>query len=114
MTIQEAVASKIIGSGETIKETVIGALAQIEINSRVEIITKAISRQDELEKEYKKVNRDDVTTYVKGVPVNAMSDSRFKEVKKTEDGLTKLTKAIDEALELNTSDSYKKLSELLK
>ncbi len=113
-TIQEEVAKKIIGSGTTVKEIVVDTLAQIEINRRVELITKGISKQDTLKKEFDKINRDDITTYIKDVPTSAMSDARFKEIKKAEEGLEKLTKAIDKALEDNTADAYNKLGELVK
>ena len=113
-TIQEEVAKKISTSGSHVKETVINTLAQIEINRRVDLITKGIAKQDTLKKEFDKINRDDITTYVKGVPTSAMSDSRFKEIKKAEEGLEKLSKALDKALDDNTADSYNKLGELVK
>jgi UDP-N-acetylmuramoylalanine-D-glutamate ligase len=113
-TIQEEVAKKISDSGNTVKETVISALAQLEINRRVELITKGIAKQDTLKKEFDKINRDDVVTYIKGVQTSAMSDARFKEIKKAEEGLEKLSKALDKALDDNTTDSYNKLGELIK
>lgn len=114
MTIQESVAKKISESGNTVKETVVSALAQVEINKRVEIITSAIQKQDKLNADYNKINRNDVTTYVNGEKVEAMSDNRFKEIKKSKETIDKLTAAIDSALETNTSNAYEKLSELLK
>ena len=113
-TIQEEVAKKISESGNTVKTTVIDALAQVEINRRVDLITKAINKQDILKKEFDKINRDDIVTYVDRKPVSAMSDARFKEIKKADEGLDKLSKAIDKALQENTTDSYNKLAELLK
>lgn len=114
MTIQEQVAAKISTSGESVKEIVIESLAQVEINRRVALITSGIQKQDTLEKELKKLDRDDVKTYVGGNPVTAMSDKRFEDVKKAKEGLEKLTKAIDKALADNSADSYNKLSEILK
>ena len=113
-TIQEEVAKKISESGNTVKETVIGALAQIEINRRVDLITRAITAQDKQKEAFNKINRDDVTTYVDRKPVSAMSDARFKEIKKAEEGIEKLSKAIDKALAENTNDSYNKLAEAIK
>lgn len=113
-TIQEEVAKKISESGNTVKDTVIGALAQIEINRRVDLVTKAIGKQDALKKDFDKINKDDITTFVDRKPVSAMSDARFKEIKKAEEAMEKLSKAIDKALFENTTDSYNKLAEVIK
>ena len=113
-TIQEKVAEKISTSGTLVVDTVINALAQIEIDRRVDIITKAIGKQDSLKKEFDKINRDDLNTYVDRKPVTAMSDARFKEIKKAEETIEKVNKALDKALNENTTESYNKLSEAIK
>lgn len=114
MTIQEAVAEKISKSGESVAKIVIEELAEIEIRHRVDTITKAIHQQEKLEREFKKINRNDIITYSDGQQMSVMSKTRFDEIKKVSDKLEQLTKAIDSALTLNSVDSYTKLSEVLK
>lgn len=113
-TIQEAVAEKIKLSGENVANIVIEKLAEVEITKRVTAITSAVQKQDELEKNLKKINKNDVVTYVDGLPTEVMSKNRFEEIKKAKEKAEKLTKAIYFALTENTADAYNKLSETLK
>ena len=113
-TIQEAVAEKIIKSGENIANTVIEKLAEVEILKRIDIITKAVQNQEHLEKDLKKINKNDVVTYIEGIPTEVMSKNRFEEIKKGKEKIEKLTKAIDFALTQNSFDAYNKLAETLK
>jgi hypothetical protein len=113
-TIQEVTAEKITAISPTIADTVATNLAQIEINKRVENITKAIAKQDQLAKDLKKIDKNDVDTYVDGQPHSAMSKSRFEEIKKAKEKIDNLTKSIDNALTTNTPDAYNKLAETLK
>jgi len=115
MTIQEKVAEKIAGSGENIADTVVGKLAEVEISRRVDILTQAIKKQEPLEKELKKIDgKDDVTTYVAGTEVKAMSKQRFDDIKKAKESVEKLNVAIEAALKENTTEAYNKLDETLK
>jgi len=113
-TIQEAVAERITKNSENVANIVIEKLAEIEISKRVDILTKAIVKQEPLEKELKKIDKNDVTTYVEGKQVDAMSKQRFEDIKKTKEKIEKLTKAIEFALTENTSEAYIKLDETLK
>lgn len=113
-TIQEAVAEQIIKRSEGVAETVIEMLAGVEISKRVDSITKAIQKQDQLERDYKKINKNDITTYVNGEQVESMSKNRFDEIKKSREALDSLTKTIDLALTQNSNDAYNKLFEILK
>lgn len=114
-TIQEAVAKKITECGDTVANTVIDKLAEVEISKRVDIITKAIAKQDQLEKDLKKIDgKNDLVTYVDQKPVEAMSKTRFEEIKKAKEKMDNLVKATNLALEQNTSESYTKLTETLK
>lgn len=115
MTIQEKVAEKIAGSGANIADTVVNKLAEVEITRRVDILTNAIKKQEPLEKELKKIDgKDDVTTYVNGAEVKAMSKQRFDEIKKAKENVEKLNAAINTALTDNTTEAYNKLDETLK
>lgn len=113
-TIQEAVAEKIAKSGESVANIVVDKLADLEINKRVDAITKAVNKQEQLEKDFKKINKNDVFTYTEGHPIEAMSKNRFDEIKKLKEKMDKLTKAIDFALTQNSLDAYSKLDETLK
>jgi len=113
-TIQEAVAEKITQSGENVANTVIEKLAEVEISKRVDTITKAVQKQEQLEKDLKKINKNDVVTYIEGTPTEVMSKNRFEEIKKGKEKIEKLTKAIDFALTQNSFDAYNKLAETLK
>ena len=113
-TIQEAVAEKITQSGANVANTVIEKLAEVEISKRVDAITKAVQKQEQLEKDLKKINKNDVVTYIEGNPTEVMSKNRFEEIKKGKEKIEKLTKAIDFALTQNSFDAYNKLAETLK
>jgi hypothetical protein len=113
-TIQEAVAEKIAQSGENVANTVIEKLAEVEISKRVEAITKGIQKQEQLERDLKKINKNDVVTYVDGVATEVMSKNRFEEIRRNKDKIDNLTKAIDLALVQNSFDAYNKLAETLK
>ncbi len=113
-TIQEAVAEKIAQKGTNVAEIVVDKLVDIEIQRRVEIITKAIKKQDDSGKEFSKLNKNDVVTYINGEPNEAMSKNRFDEIKKAKEQLDKLGKLINDALTQNTTDAYNKLSDFLK
>ena len=113
-TIQEVVAEKISQSGENVANIVINKLAEVEISKRVESISKAIQKQEQLEKDLKKISKNDVVTYVDGVAIEVMSKSRFEDIKKGKEKIDKLIKAIDLALTQNTFDSYIKLEDTLK
>lgn len=113
-TIQEVTAEKIATISPTIADTVATNLAQVEINKRIENVTKAIAKQDQLTKELKKMDKPDVTTYVEGKPVAAMSKKLYDDVQKATEKLDNLNKSIDSALTNNTLDAYNKLAETLK
>lgn len=117
MTIQEKVADKISKCGETVNNTVIDKLAEVEINKRVDLITKAIAKQDALEKEFKKSHRADIAeTYdSEGTVVVAAQYSKGKldTIKKDKEKLSGLIKLIEACLDKNLQDDYSKLQETL-
>jgi|ERR1035437_663908 uncharacterized membrane-anchored protein len=112
-TIQEKVAEKLVNSGSFVSETVIDKLAQIELDKRVELVTKAMKKVEELEKELKKINRPDSATYIGDVRTEITTENRYKEIAKAKEKVLSLTKAFDAALETNTTESYLKLTETL-
>ncbi len=114
-TIQEEVAQRLLEKGATVADIVVEKLTEIEISKRVDSITKAISKQDQLEKEFKKIDgKNDLITYGEGgKEIQAMSKNRFEEIKKSKEKLEGLTKAMDNALSSNTAEAYVKLNEIL-
>ena len=113
-TIQEVVAEKLAASAESVKETVIDRLAKTEINKRVELVIKALSKQQELEANFKKINKNDIITYIESVAHESMSKQRFDQIAKEKEKKERLSKTLEEALTQNTSESYERLSESLK
>ena len=115
MTIQEAVAQKIQTSGENVTNIVVENLANLEIQKRVATITQAIEKQTILEKQVAKIDgKHDIITYVNGQAVQSMSEARFKEIARTKEQFTKLTKAIEIALETNTPQAFESLNTIIK
>lgn len=113
-TVQAVVAERIQQSGPKVREIVIDAITSVEIGKRVETIAKAVKAQDELDKNLKKINRPDNTSYDgQGNKIETTSSSRYQEIQKAKEKLTNLTKALDAALDTNTAEAYTKLSEIL-
>lgn len=110
-------ADKILGSGDRVAETVIEQFVEVEINNRVEMISKAIKTQDTMRKEFNKINRPNAIRYdvIDGQQkkVESYDDSRLKQIKESKEKLDKLTTAINNALNNNTVESYTKLKEAL-
>ena len=114
MTIQEVVAEKISKSGDTVKDTVVNKLVDVEVSKRVDTISKAMSKIETLDKEFKKIDgKNDQISYNSGVKVESMSEKRFQEIQKSKQSIDNLKKAFDLALETNTQESYTKLNGLL-
>ncbi len=115
MTIQEKVAEKISSSADIIHNTIIDKLADIEISKRVDIITKVLSKQEALEKEFKKSHKPDMVKYdVSGALVEeAYSKIKIDSIKKDKEKLSNLIKSLETCLTTNTQESYTKLEENL-
>lgn len=112
-TIQESVAEKITNCSEKVINAVVEKIAELEISKRIELITKAINKQEQLEKELKKINKNDVFQFINGVQQEAMSKTRYDEINKSKERITNLKKVIDTALEANSYDAYAKVTEVL-
>jgi hypothetical protein len=115
-TIQEAVAEKVVKNGQNVATIVIDKLAEIEIQKRVDIITKSVLKEDQLEKDLKKINKNDIIQYqhVGNQPMEAMSKTRWDEIKKMKEKIAKLQQSIEFALVQNSLEAYNKLTETLK
>jgi hypothetical protein len=113
-TIQETVAEKLAEKAPNVAGMVADKLVDVEIQKRIDIMTKSINKQDSLEKDLKKIDKDDITSYTGGQQVTSMSKVRYDEIKKLKEKISKLVGSINSALEQNSKDSYTKLEETLK
>lgn len=112
-TIQEVVLTKISESDENVFNNVVNKFVDIEINSRVDLIMSGCKKQDELEKMIKKISKNDVITYIDGQAVEVMSQARYDEIKKQKEKLNRLVFCLNEALNKNSSETYKVLQEVI-
>lgn len=114
MGLLQVAAEKIQSSGSRVQDTVVNALVDVEVNRRADLLTQALNKQDELERQIKKMDRPDtkLRTSSDSEVQEYMSDKRFEEVTKLKEKHNNLTKVIDTALESNTEESYKKLNEV--
>lgn len=119
VSIQTAVAEEIKGSGDKVKQIVIAKLADLEINKRVEAIQTGLGKIKGLQADLKKLDKPDVKNHFpngegKLEAISGYSDDLVTKITKAKEGLAKLEKAVDTALEKNDGDSYGKLYEALK
>lgn len=106
------VANKIKDSGARVIDIVIDRLVSAEIENRVDLITKAIKYHDFLKKQLNKINRPDVRQFdTNGNEVLFTSEARRKDIDKQQENLNKLKTVIDNALNTNTEESFRKLKE---
>lgn len=113
-TIQQVIEEKITTLGSGLSVMIADKLADVEISKRIETIIKAIQKQDSLEKDLKKINRNDVFTYVNGEKTEAMSKAAFDNIEKIKEKIMKVAKAIEVALAENTGAAYDRVEEVLK
>lgn len=111
-TIHEAVAEKITSAAPLVKDTIVNKLADIEITRRVNIISTALDVLASLQKELKKIDREDVITYENGTEKKVMSKDRYESVGKIKGKIGELEAAATKALTDNTDEAYKKVVEL--
>lgn len=109
-TIKEEVAATLSKSGKNVKDAVIANLAQVEIDKRIDLVTKGVKKLDELQKAQNKMKPDNVTYNDDGSEASATwSKSKLDERNKGSERISKLSKAIDNALDKNEYDQLSKL-----
>lgn len=113
MELLVQVGERLTTSGDQVKETVINTLVEIEINRRVELVTKVIKTIDNFEKDLKKLsNPDDVRYQSDGITkIECFTKERIDNRTKTTEKLEKLTNKLNQALNTNTEQSFKELQE---
>lgn len=115
MDIKEKVAQKISMCGPTVQSTVVDKLAEIEINKRIDIIIRAVAKQESLQKELHKIDRkcDNISYDKDGVKSESMTEKRFNDIKKAKENLDNFNKVLNSCLESNKSEDYAKLNGLI-
>lgn len=116
LTIQQKVAEEIKGSGSNVQNFVVKELVDIEVRKRTDLAIKGLAELDKQRKEFAKINKPDIQTFVRpGAPgEGSYSAERNKAITDGQAKLNKLANALDAALDKNDGDSYGKLAELLK
>jgi len=94
------IAAKVKDSGPAVVEKYIAASVQKEIDSRVDLLDKAIQKRFELLGALGKVNRPDVVTYdAEGKEASGTyTKPRLEEIKKAKEALEKHENALEKAL----------------
>lgn len=110
MNINEAVAIRLANSNEEVAERVISHLVEEQLAKRVDQLSGALAEQDKLTKDGYRLAKPDVVTYdVTGtVASGTFSKERIDTLKKHNERLEKVTKAIELAL----GGDFKKINEL--
>jgi hypothetical protein len=93
------VAERIKNARGDVRERLIGTLVEREIGQRVDVLDKALSKREQLERDIRKLKPDDVSYDGDGNVVSAhYSKAKYEELKKAKDKLAKLDTAIEKAL----------------
>jgi len=94
------IAAKVKDSGPAVVEKYLAASVQKEIDSRVDLLDKAIQKRFELLGALGKVNRPDVVTYdAEGKEASGTyTKPRLEEIKKAKEALEKHENALEKAL----------------
>lgn len=105
-TINEKVAEKIAGISPAVEAKVVDLLVDKELNRRTELVVQGLTRQEEIQKELRKLSKPDFEAYDEA---GALTSTGYTKARKEQrdklverDG--KLVKAIEKALAGDTSD----------
>jgi hypothetical protein len=114
--LKEIVADKLKDSSETIKDFVVESLYRDEIKRRGEIVIKAISLQENLNKELAKIDKaDQVFKDKEGkIITEAYSQDKLNNINKAKEKVTKMNSLLDKCLADCLLEDYNKLEEFMK
>jgi hypothetical protein len=98
-TLKETVAEKIAGLGPVVHEAVATALADQVKEKRVKAVLTALNLKEEKEKELKKIKPTQTFDAEGKVASETFSKADNDNRKKTQEALTKIEKALNEALD---------------
>lgn len=110
--LTDKVLEKIANSSTYIQDTVVNRLADVELEKRIKLIQECVSRLDSLNKDQKKLERNDLIIYVSGQKQESMSKLQYENANKNREKITNLMNALNKALESNIQEDYTKLQEL--
>lgn len=107
-TIQTAVAERIVGLGPSVEDKVINVMVDKELTRRSDALVSVIGKLEQEERSFRKLGADQKTYDEKGgVVATYFSKGRVDERQKAEKKITKMTSAINKALEKGDfSDVY--------
>jgi hypothetical protein len=107
------VADRVKESGPQVYARLRDAMVEREISSRADLMEKAFQRREQLQLDFRKVNKPDNETFnADGTTANASySKPRLEEIKKAREVLEKLESAMEKAL---VGNDFKALKEVCK
>lgn len=107
-TIHQKVSEQIAAINPVIEDKVVGALVTREANKRADAILKGIDKLSDLSRERRKTDKGDTVTYNKDgtVASELYSKERIEANKKADDAISKLTAAVNKALNGDCGDLY--------
>ena len=99
------------GAVTSTRQQVIQALADAELERRVEILSSALLERKKLESQVKKIKPDQIFYDADGKVTNAsFTKAKADELRKSKEKLQKLDRLIDAVIDTPTADAYNKLS----
>lgn len=94
-----------------VRARLVTTLVQRELDSRVDVLDKALTKLKDAKKEFQKLKPDQVALSADGTKSETYSEAKWKERAKAQEELAKLEKAVESAL---VDGSFDKLRELVK
>ena len=111
------VAETIQGRGTVVRTKVVELLAAAEVEKRVTTLNAALTKRADLEREFRKLNRPDLEVFTDLGSLDTSkcgySKQRATDLKKLKENVVKLDVGVNAALEGNTAEQWKKLTETL-
>ncbi len=101
-TLQQTVTENINSSNAAVADKVVNYFVEIEVDRRVNSLTKSIQELEKLDKDLLKVKPDQKSYSAEGMVVaETFSQAKIDERKKLQEKINKLRKAIEKALNEN-------------
>jgi len=114
--IIDVVSERIAGSSQTIFDAVVKARTNVEVDRRVDLVEKTLTKLQDAKKTFGKLSKPDINTGYSedGTKLpDAFSKERIEEKKKLTESYDKVEAALNKAMETQTNDDWNKLSEAM-